>query len=696
MVLILLKSSACLLAFIAFYKVVLERTSSHRFKRFYLLAVVLLSIGIPFITFIEYIEPRFLIGDFGTSINNPIEASLPPKEEINYIPFLLWCLYAIGLALCSIRFVLNLTQLFFKIKRSPKQKTSQFINVLLEDFVVPHTFFNYIFFNKTKFENKEIPKEVILHEETHAKQKHSIDILFIEFLQIVFWFNPLVYILKRDIKLNHEFLADEAVINEGTPLTNYQQLLIEFSSNSSTNHLANAINYSLIKKRFTVMKTKTSKQSLWLRSLLILPLLATLIYGFSATKHIEREVIPKMTMTSKNHQTEISDIKIQQNIPTINGIPCDNCTVNLSKDGVAKLVLGTTTSQDVLAFKIKFLGKPSHTILGNKGLTKGALTQLAQVSYGQNIQIFEIKTREKEKLGPIGINIVSKDDKNYSHSPKVVKGERSIVPPPPAPKVVKGELSNIPPPPPPIPTNATKAQRLKYEKIHAEYNKKYSVKNGEVSEKLPPPPPVPKNASPEEKTKYNKVIEKYKANQKELDLRKRELIEQEKKVIEGNLAVKEQQIKIEEIKNIPPPPPVPEGATLEQKKEYEVTRVKYEESRHERMKELESKRIMKTELHSKDLELAMKEWELRIADRESTIQKRQLEIAHSKTARLPKSPLDHVTEMAKKEAVFYYEGKKVTSDKAISLLKENKKLNISSSSNDGISTVKLSKNGIKN
>mgnify|MGYP007100190190 CR=1 FL=1 len=83
------------------------------------------------------------------------------------------------------------------------------------------------------------------------------------------------------------------------------------------------------------------------------------------------------------------------------------------------------------------------------------------------------------------------------------------------------------------------------------------MKNGEVSEKLPPPPPVPKNASPEEKTKYNKVIEKYKANQKELDLRKRELIEQEKKVIEGNLAVKEQQIKIEEIKNIPPPPPVP-------------------------------------------------------------------------------------------------------------------------------------------
>ena len=174
------------------------------------------------------------------------------------------------------------------------------------------------------------------------------------------------------------------------------------------------------------------------------------------------------------------------------------------------------------------------------------------------------------------------------------------------------------------------------------------------------------------------------------------MIEQEKKVIEGNLAVKEQQIKIEEIKNIPPPPPVPEGATLEQKKEYEVTRVKYEESRHERMKELETKRVMNTELHSKERELAMKERELRMADRELTIQERQLEIAHRKAAHPPKSPLEHVTEMAKKGTVFYYEGKKVTSNQAISLLKENESLNISSSSNNGISTVKLSKNGIKN
>ena len=85
MVLILLKSSACLLAFIAFYKVFLEHTSSHQFKRFYLLAVVLISMGIPFITFIEYIEPRFLIGDLSASLNIPIEASLPQKEAINYI-----------------------------------------------------------------------------------------------------------------------------------------------------------------------------------------------------------------------------------------------------------------------------------------------------------------------------------------------------------------------------------------------------------------------------------------------------------------------------------------------------------------------------------------------------------------------------------------------------------------------------------
>ncbi|QRM88313.1 hypothetical protein FG167_03435 [Lacinutrix sp. WUR7] len=105
----LLKSSICLLAFIAFYKVFLERTSNHQFKRIYLLGVVLVSITIPFITFIEYIEPQNALTNISevtgfSESQNPIL-----KEPTNYLPIVLWSIYGIGVLLFLIRFVYNLT-----------------------------------------------------------------------------------------------------------------------------------------------------------------------------------------------------------------------------------------------------------------------------------------------------------------------------------------------------------------------------------------------------------------------------------------------------------------------------------------------------------------------------------------------------------------------------------------------------------
>lgn len=298
MLLILLKSSACLAVFILFYKLCLEQTSAHTFKRFYLITVILISISIPFIVFTEYVETESLNLTITTGLDNAENTNIPEnKSFLDYAPTVFWSIYVLGVVLFSFRFFKNLYQIFQKIKANPKYKNQNYINVLLKDLIHPHTFFNYIFLNKNKFEHNLIPPEVLLHEQVHAKQKHAIDILFIEVLQIAFWFNPLLYFIKKDIKLNHEFLADQAVINKGANTKHYQQLLLAFSSPDSyrdakTNPLANAINYSLIKKRFTVMKTKTSKTIIWFRSLIILPLLAILIYSFSSKQYIESDDFP--------------------------------------------------------------------------------------------------------------------------------------------------------------------------------------------------------------------------------------------------------------------------------------------------------------------------------------------------------------------------------------------------------------------
>ena len=280
MELYIIKSAACLIIFFVFYKLLLEEQSMHSFKRYYLLGSLLLAFGIPLITFTEYIETQATVVPILTT---EFVSNIPANIDVtpNYLSIALWSIYIAGVLFFLLKFGSNLIAIIQKIRKNPHHKNRNIFHVLLKTPTTPHTFFRYIFLNKKKFEAQEIPREVLLHEETHAKQMHSLDVLIIELIQIVFWFNPVIYFIKKSIKLNHEFLADSAVLEKGIDTSNYQNILLAFSSNAASPSLANSINYSFIKKRFTVMKTHTSKRAVWLRSLFLLPIIALALYGFS-------------------------------------------------------------------------------------------------------------------------------------------------------------------------------------------------------------------------------------------------------------------------------------------------------------------------------------------------------------------------------------------------------------------------------
>lgn len=296
MELYLLKFSACLLVFWLLYIMLLEKQQMHRFKRFYLLGSFVFALVIPQLTITEYVEPMVQNFEVSNAII-PIETELfsQPAEEPSILTLetVLWTIYALGVLLFSVRFSINLYSLYKRISKNSKYKNHNFIYVLLKEYRIPHSFFKYIFVNKYQFEDGQIPEEVKLHEETHAKQWHSLDILLLELLQILFWFHPLVYILKHHVKLNHEFLADEAVLQQGVATKSYQNILLQFSSNTQDSKLASAINYSSFKKRFTVMKTQTSKTRIWLSTFLVLPILAILFYSFAEREYVEKAKIEK-------------------------------------------------------------------------------------------------------------------------------------------------------------------------------------------------------------------------------------------------------------------------------------------------------------------------------------------------------------------------------------------------------------------
>ena len=248
------------------------------------MAALVFSLLVPAIVFSEYVEvlpSTTIVTQAIPYSNEAINVTPALEKDVSDLAPLLWGIYFLGVIFFGIKFIKNLIQIYRRIQNNPKQQALPFVRVLLFQNLPPHTFFKYIFLNKTKLESNQIPEEVILHEETHAKQKHSLDVLFIELLQIIMWFNPLIYFIRKSIKLNHEFLADQAVLENGVASFTYQNTLLSFMTPIHQSALANAINYSSIKKRFTVMKSQTSKKSVFLRSFLLLPLLGILLISFS-------------------------------------------------------------------------------------------------------------------------------------------------------------------------------------------------------------------------------------------------------------------------------------------------------------------------------------------------------------------------------------------------------------------------------
>ncbi len=614
----IIKFSVCLALFVVFYKLFLENQTMHLFKRFYLLFVLVFAFSVPFITFIDYVEPTYYVETVKTSFEPIYETRIVEATKVDYIPIILWSLYGLGVLLFSAKFILNLVHIFNKIRKNETHNSQSFIYVLLNDLVIPHSFFKYIFLNKQAFKTQQIPQEILIHEQTHVSQKHSLDVLALELMQIVFWFHPLIYILKHAIKLNHEFLADEAVIHQGAEPSAYQKLIITFSNpdtnrDASKNQLASAINYSSIKKRLTVMKTNTSQRNIWLRSIVLIPLIAFSIYGFSERKEvlIERQIIESIDLYLNEKGELLLDDKIilfsdiekmyQQNmalmvsIRTYPGVTEEEKTALMSKIraiGIKKFSICTNGTIVPDLFE-PGQDKSKSENQGYKDINGKKVYVIENGNWSEVESHLEERSQEKATLEEVT---------EYNKMAKHINSQN------PNETIIKQK-------------DFERMEYL-YKKISAEQRK-----NAESFPKLvPPPPPAPTQKKQNPPTQ--KEIDAYNTWAKKIH-------SESTTTISGNatlLPIVDEQdlIKFSEIYN---------RMSLQQKNQY----VKFPFPG------------------------------LNVKENEQNFPL----VPPPPPPPAPVAPLDHVIEMAKKGATFYYEGKSISSDKAIELLKKNKELNIS-------------------
>src|SRR5690554_5326528 len=316
----LIKFSLSLFVFFLFYKLVLEREKMHKINRFLLLFALVFSLVIPFVN-IEFATENPIIQQAIPSYGLPeifVGNEFVETPTLFTLENALWTIYWFGFSVFLFRFIRNLTSLLRSIHKSEKIKKDGFTLVLIQDEMLPHSFWNYVFVNRNEYENNLIDDELFVHEKAHITQKHSLDILFIEVLQIVFWFHPIVYLYKKAMKLNHEFLADQKVNETFKEVVQYQKLLLQKAVGNLV-PIASNLNYSITKKRFVMMTKNQSKLMTISKVSFSLLLFGAMFFTFSAkgqeenTKTSEDKylILDKKTEKSKEVSPEEFEIAKQ-------------------------------------------------------------------------------------------------------------------------------------------------------------------------------------------------------------------------------------------------------------------------------------------------------------------------------------------------------------------------------------------------
>lgn len=204
-----------------------------------------------------------------------------PTPTHHYFPEILLAVYALITLILLFRFAWNSYRISRVVANSIIINYQDTKLVLVTADVTPHSFLRYVFLNKAAYYNKAIEPEIICHEQTHVRQLHSLDVIFIEVLQIIFWFNFFIPFYRRAIQLNHEFLADEAVIESYRDTPAYQHLLLAKASQSGSLYLTSQFNYLVTKKRIIMMTKRTTAAIAIYKRLALLPVLAIAIFLFS-------------------------------------------------------------------------------------------------------------------------------------------------------------------------------------------------------------------------------------------------------------------------------------------------------------------------------------------------------------------------------------------------------------------------------
>ena len=454
MMLYVIKAAITLALLYSCFFLFLSKETFHRFNRCMLVGIMLVSLFMPMFHFTTshpttLNEEVYIVQNYIEHDTTPIIVTAQQAQGITWIQALTW-IYMAGVVLMLILTLVQATSLIRFMCSGVRHTDSQGNTVILHNNdVPPFSIFRYIVMSVKDYESSR--QYILTHEQEHIRLGHTYDLLLLQGMKTLMWFNPFIWFLSRDLKAVHEYEADQAVINQGIDAKSYQQLLVMKVVGNRLQPFTNNLNHGSLKKRIVMMYQKPSNRWLMLKALCAIPVAALTINTFATpietdpvedmVKTLETTNVPafnevKEALPSPKTAEEASEekpfaittdsnniddnplilingheVKIPADIKTIDGETLgkmlhinkeDIASVTVLKNGAATAIYGEKAKNGVISIETKaFQAQPKDTVV-----VKNEVSDVLNISSAVNIDelMEKLPGAEKHEDGSITIN----------------------------------------------------------------------------------------------------------------------------------------------------------------------------------------------------------------------------------------------------------------------------------------------------
>ena len=454
MMLYVIKAAITLALLYSCFFLFLSKETFHRFNRCMLVGIMLVSLFMPMFHFTTshpttLNEEVYIVQNYIEHDTTPIIVTAQQAQGITWIQALTW-IYMAGVVLMLILTLVQATSLIRFMSSGVRHTDSQGNTVILHNNdVPPFSIFRYIVMSVKDYESSR--QYILTHEQEHIRLGHTYDLLLLQGMKTLMWFNPFIWFLSRDLKAVHEYEADQAVINQGIDAKSYQQLLVMKVVGNRLQPFTNNLNHGSLKKRIVMMYQKPSNRWLMLKALCAIPVAALTINTFATpietdpvedmVKTLETTNVPtinevKEALPSPKTAEEASEekpfaittdsnniddnplilingheVKIPADIKTIDGETLgkmlhinkeDIASVTVLKNGAATAIYGEKAKNGVISIETKaFQAQPKDTVV-----VKNEVSDVLNISSAVNIDelMEKLPGAEKHEDGSITIN----------------------------------------------------------------------------------------------------------------------------------------------------------------------------------------------------------------------------------------------------------------------------------------------------